>query len=153
MKIDGTEGIQPTPDSEKIKHRIEKPEQGFQEIFQKALKPDKTLTHGPAATTFVRPTIALLETARPVNGKDDVVKGVENLLDLLEDYSQQLMQPESQLKDIDAMVRKLDGQQKRLAPFVDQLPESDELKAILNQSLVTASVEIFKYHRGDYLAS
>lgn len=153
MKIDGTEGIQPIPDSEKNKHRAEKPERAFQEIFQQALKPGQDHAPAPAATTFVRPPVALMEIVRPVNDKADIVAGVENMLDLLEDYRRQLLQPESQLKDIDALVRKLDGQQKRLAPAVNQLPENDELKAILNQSLVTASVEIFKYHRGDYLAS
>lgn len=152
MKIDGPEGIHSIPNSEKNTSGPEKPDQGFQEIFQKALKPDEAQTISPATTNFVRPIMPLMETDSSTTDKTGVVETVENLLDLLEDYRRQLMTPECQLKDLDALVQKLDKQQKRLTPVMEKLPEGDELKTILNESLVTASVELFKFRRGDYLA-
>ena len=153
MKIDGTESIHTIPDSEKNRQGPEKPQHGFQEIFQKALKPDEALTISPTSTSFVRPVTSVMETDMPAADKAGVVETVENLLDLLEDYRRHLMQPKGRPKDLDALIQKLDGQQKKLTPIIDKLPDGDALKPILNQSLVTASVEIFKYHRGDYLAS
>ena len=113
MKIDGTEGIHSIPDSEKHRQGPEKPDQGFQELFQKALKPDDPQSISPSTTSFVRPVIPLMETEMPIVDKAGVVETVENLLDLLEDFRRHLVQPESQLKDLDALVQKLDGQQKK----------------------------------------
>jgi hypothetical protein len=57
------------------------------------------------------------------------------------------------LKTLETTVKKLEGERDLLAPVADKLPDGDALKTIVNQSLVAASVEIFKFHRGDYLGS
>jgi len=38
-----------------------------------------------------------------------------------------------------------------LAPLMDSLPQGDELKDILNNALVSATVETIKFNRGDYV--
>lgn len=151
MKIDHSEGIHSTPHPEKNTPGPEKPAQGFGEIFQKALKTETPQTISPVATSFVRPVIPVVETALAPDNKVGVVEAAENLLDLLEEYRRHLIKPESQPKEIDALVQRLEGQRERLAPVIDTLPEGDGLKPILNRSLITTTVEIFKYRRGDYL--
>ena len=47
------------------------------------------------------------------------------------------------------MTRELEN----LAPELDSLTDDGELKDILNQTLVTASLEISKFYRGDYISS
>lgn len=153
MKIDHTEGIHSVIGSEKNTQGPAKPEQGFEEIFNKALKPEPTQTVSPATTSFVRPVIAVMETEAVPGDQGGVVKAAENLLNLLDDYRRHLIQPESAPKEIDRLVQELEGQHRRLAPAIDTLPEGDALKSILNKTLITASVEIFKYRRGDYLAA
>ena len=92
------------------------------------------------------------EADLPVTDQADIFNRVEQLLDLLEDYRRHLSRPGTGLKTLDELVQKLDGQRRSLAPAVDELSEDDGLKTILNESLVAASVEIFKFNRGDYLA-
>jgi len=38
-----------------------------------------------------------------------------------------------------------------LIPTLESLPDGDKLKDILNQALVTSTVEIIKFNRGDYV--
>jgi hypothetical protein len=40
-----------------------------------------------------------------------------------------------------------------LAPVLDSLPDDEKLKDIANETLVTASLEVTKFYRGDYIAS
>ena len=84
---------------------------------------------------------------------DNTMNRIQQFIDALDDYRRHLAGPATDLKTLGAMVKKLDGQRESLAPMAAGLPEGDALKTILNESLVTASVEIFKFHRGDYLAS
>ena len=152
MKIESSEGIFQIPDTKTVKKHPESPNQGFTEIFEKALKPAQPQAAAPAATGIFRPVVPMLETDQPVSGQPGIFRRVEQLLDLLEDYRRHLLRPDTGLKTLDELVKKLDGQRRSLTPVVGELPEGDGLKTILNESLVTASVEIFKFNRGDYLA-
>ena len=80
------------------------------------------------------------------------VERIEQFIDMLDDYRHHLSEPSTNLKRLDSMVKKLEGQRESLVPVANELPQGDALKSILSDSLVTASVEIFKFHRGDYLA-
>jgi hypothetical protein len=82
-----------------------------------------------------------------------LVGRVERYLDLLDDYRQQLADPRVSLKGLDAMVREMEAGKDALAPALGSLPESDGIKDILNRTLVTASLEIIKFRRGDYLTA
>ena len=78
---------------------------------------------------------------------------VERYLDLLDDYRRQLADPRVSLKGLDMMVREMEAGKDALAPALDSLPEGDGIKDILNRTLVTASLEIIKFRRGDYLTA
>ena len=47
----------------------------------------------------------------------------------------------------------MDKLKETLEPVLDSLPDDEKLKDIVNQTLVTASLEITKFYRGDYIAS
>lgn len=76
---------------------------------------------------------------------------VESVLDLLEAYSQKLVDPRVDLKALDGAVREVEKGVEALKPALGFLPENDGLKEIANSALVAASVEIVKFRRGDYL--
>jgi hypothetical protein len=82
-----------------------------------------------------------------------LVGRVESYLDLLDDYRRQLADPRVSLKGLDAMVQEMEAGKDALAPALGSLPEGDGIKDILNRTLVTASLEIIKFRRGDYLTA
>ena len=52
---------------------------------------------------------------------------------------------------IDEIINKIERQNDSLATIVESIPDDDEIKNILNQTRITASLEVAKFYRGDYL--
>jgi hypothetical protein len=77
---------------------------------------------------------------------------IENLIGLLDQYRHKLADPGITLKNIDPIIKEIDQETENLAPVLDSLPEDEDLKNIVNQTLVTASLEVSKFYRGDYIA-
>ena len=152
MKIEGTEGIFQIPDAQKATDRLKDQDHGFQKIFDQTLNKDKPHSIAPPATPFLHPGAPVMNTEAVTADMPQTVDRVEQLIDMLDDYRYHLSEPSTSLKTLDSMVRKLEGHRESLVPVANELPEGDPLKTILSDSLVTASVEIFKFHRGDYLA-
>ncbi len=101
---------------------------------------------------------AVIENVLPVQlqnvkhpQKPSTIDQIENMLDLLDDYRHKLADPNSTLKDIHPLVKSLETANEQLKPMLDSIAEGDQLKQILNQTLVTASLEVFKYNKGDYI--
>ena len=76
---------------------------------------------------------------------------IENMLDLLDEYRQKLADPNSTLKDIHPLVESLETANNQLIPALDSIADGDRLKQILNETLITTSTEVFKYHKGEYI--
>ena len=152
MKIDGTEGIFQIPESQKAIDRTKDQDQGFQKIFDQTLNPGKPQAIAPSATAFVHRSAPVEKAEAISTGVTGAIDQIEQFIDTLDEYRHHLAEPSTNLKALEAIVKKLDGQRGSLAPVAHELPEDDALRTILNDSLVTASVEIFKFHRGDYLA-
>jgi hypothetical protein len=55
------------------------------------------------------------------------------------------------LKQIDSIISAIARENDSLASFADSLPDDDEIKNILNRTMVTASLEVTRFYRGDYL--
>ncbi|CAB1068968.1 hypothetical protein JY97_12665 [Alkalispirochaeta odontotermitis] len=79
------------------------------------------------------------------------VDRTENLIGLLDQYRHQLADPQTTLRNIDPIIRKIDQEREGLAPALESLPDDENLKQIINQTLVTASLEVSKFYRGDYI--
>ena len=77
---------------------------------------------------------------------------IENLIGLLDQYRHKLADPGITLKNIDPIIRKIDQETQNLVPIIDSMPEDKDLKYLINQTLVTASLEVSKFYRGDYIA-
>ena len=122
---------------------------GFGDILKEKLAP----APGAAASGIgLGPCFTELQSVveAPANRLDG---RVERYLDLLDDYRRQLADPRVSLKGLDAMVREMEAGKDALAPALGSLPEGDGIKDILNRTLVTASLEIIKFRRGDYLTA
>ncbi|UCF56086.1 MAG: hypothetical protein JSW15_08245 [Deltaproteobacteria bacterium] len=87
----------------------------------------------------------------PPVGKNPIIDRTETFLDILDEYHQKLGNPQFILKDIYPLINEMEAQNEGLIPVLNSLPDGDELKDILNQVLITSSLEIIKFNRGDYL--
>lgn len=107
---------------------------------------------GPRQTTFINPLTGIQMSPSSKADKQFTLDRIENLIGLLDQYRHQLADPGITLKNIDPIIRKIDRETQNLAPDIDALPDDEDLKNIINQTLVTASLEISKFYRGDYIA-
>ena len=123
----------------------------FNHILQNAMSngsqpacPDITLP--PAAGI---PITALQPTDQGADRK--LLEQVDNLISILEDYQQKMDDPRFSLKDVHPLIEKMAAESQKLRPVLEGLPDETPMKDILNRALVSSSVEVIKFNRGDYL--
>ena len=83
--------------------------------------------------------------------KDVTLDRVENLLNLLEKYRHQLSDPKVTLRTIEPILNTIAAEKDQLSEKLDSISNEEGLKDILNQALITASLEVVKFNRGDYI--
>ena len=84
---------------------------------------------------------------------DPFVERTEKFLDILEEYRNKLLDPRATLRDIHPLIKRMETEKENLTPVLHSLPTGDGLKEILNDALITSSLEVIKFKRGDYLDS
>ena len=82
-----------------------------------------------------------------------IVERTENFLNILEEYQNKLLDPQATLRDIHPLIERMETEKETLTPVLNSLPSGDGLKDILNQALITSSLEVIKFNRGDYVDS
>ena len=80
-----------------------------------------------------------------------IVEQTENFLDILEEYKDKLLDPQTTLKDIHPLIQRMESEKETLTPVLNSLPPGNGLKDILNDALVNSEVEVIKFNRGDYV--
>lgn len=154
MKIDGNDEIlksgdytaktpknEPTTDADFkniLKESIEQPAENPSEIQPK---------------TLLDPISAIRFNPLSPQDKNITLERVENLLNLLENYRQQLKDPNVTLRTIEPIMNSIAAEKDQLSAKLDEIPNENRLKDILNQTLITASLEVIKFNRGDYVTS
>lgn len=120
---------------------------GFGEILKQTI--DQARASGPALEAAAAINLQTMTSTPDLS----VVGRLEGYLDLLEGYCQKLSNPRVSLKGLEASIRQLEEGRDTLSRTLESLPEHGGLKAILNQTIVTAEVEISRFRRGDYLSA
>jgi hypothetical protein len=116
-----------TPKTEKNK--------GFQEIFDQKLEAD-----------------APTPVSNLSQSKTDVLDLGDKVLDLLDLYAQELMDPSKTLKDIASIVENIEkGIGEIEARTKEAVKEDKDLNQLVSELMVTANTAVFKFHRGDYI--
>jgi hypothetical protein len=124
----------------------------FGAILKESVENGKNEIKGTRQTTFMHPLNGVQMTASSTFDKQFALERIENLIGLLDQYRHKLEDPAITLKNIGPIIQEIDQETENLTPALDSLPEDEELKKILNQTLVTASLEVTKFYRGDYIA-
>ena len=81
------------------------------------------------------------------------INRVENLINLLDDYRKQLADPAITLRSIEPVMKTIMKEKDQLSSLLDSMPNEQGLKDIVNRTLITASLEVIKFNRGDYITS
>ena len=79
------------------------------------------------------------------------IQNIEKLFNVLDIYRQKLSDPKITLKEIHPLVERMAAENKSLQKLVDSLPDNDSLKNIANKALITSSLEVIRFNRGDYV--
>jgi hypothetical protein len=153
MKIQSNEPIAQTylPES-KVKAQ-QKVGKEFDSILKEAVENTSSETVTAKQTMFVNPMRGLQPTSTPQLNQSVTFRNIEEMLNLLERYRDKLADPRVTLKQIDPYILELNRGMETLAPLLDKLPAGNGLRNILNQTMVTMSLEISKFYRGDYISS
>ena len=108
---------------------------GFKQVFDKKINEMNAATMNP-----------------PPDGKVDLIKNSDKILNLLDDYTRELGDPAKTLKDIGPLVEVIE---KEVSLIQDKsahiVPNDNELEKIIKDLAVTANVAVYKFHRGDYI--
>jgi hypothetical protein len=153
MKINGIDEIIKTGHAEKSAQKKADETDDFKKILKASVEQtaDQPLKvrHSPSINPLsgVRLQPLSLET------KHATVERVDNLLNLLDSYRKQLADPTMTLRKIEPVIHTIIKEKEQLASVLDSVSGDDGLKDIVNRTLITASLEVIKYNRGDYITS
>ena len=114
-----------------------------------ATAPDQT--PAPAAAPGPASISGIQFTGIPASLQATAAKKVDRLLDLLEGYQQQLADPRQSLKSIAPQLERMEKGTRDLEKAIEKLDDSDALKSIAQEALVTVTAEVFKFNRGDFI--
>ena len=125
----------------------------FDAILKETVKNTTTATLAPLQTTFINPLAGLQPASSSPSDHQFAANSIEDMINLLDRYREKLADPRITMKQIDPDIREMTREIENLTPVLDSLPAGEGLRKILNQTLVTAFLEISKFYRGDYISA
>ena len=158
MKVTQTPTMSPVEKVPKSKTKEAVDGATFQGLLEKAgqasgtadLTPPKTQVADPLAGLEGMACVARSQVVQG-SGTEEAVRRIQAVLDLLENYQQQLADPQTSLKEMMPVVSALENQIHDLRWPEDQPSLPEDLATIASEAVVTAQVEVSKFHRGDYI--
>jgi len=124
----------------------------FGSILKESVENVKQPVAGPQPATWISSMNGVQMIGAVQFDKQNTLDRIENLIALLDQYRLKLADPGVTLRNIDPIIKKIHQETENLTPVLDSLPQDKDLKNIINQTLVTASLEVGKFYRGDYIA-
>jgi len=82
-----------------------------------------------------------------------LIKNIENLLDMLEEYGLKLKDRNSRIQDIHPLICAIETEKTRLTPQLHSLPGTDGLRDILTHALQVTTDELNYFEKGIYKGS
>ncbi len=123
----------------------------FGAILEKAMTPQTSQTSSTNALSSVQ-SLSSLNFTTPINVENSKTIGrVNELLNLIESYQKKLADPAASLKDVYPLVQQMEKKSAELIPVCESLPDGNKLKDVLNRIIITSTVEVIKFNRGDYV--
>lgn len=150
MKIDTYE-VPGVTQQLKTHQQPQSPAGRFDALLEKAMNPQSGQTSPlnilPPLQSLSRASVAVPASV----DRRQTVQQIDEFLTIMESYQKKMADPNSSLKDAYPFVQQMGKKAAELLPAMESLPMGDKLKDILNRLLVTSTVEIVKFNRGDYM--
>ena len=151
MKIDNNDQIMKSLHPQETAKSRPVGEKEFGRVLKETVENTQKPDAGPRQTAFINPLASVWRTAPGSPDPKVTINRIENMIDLLDQYRHKLADPQMNLKQIDSIIDEIARENDNLASLADSLPDNDKIKNILDRTMVTASLEVTKFYRGDYL--
>ena len=153
MKIHGNDGILKENYPQNSQKNEKTPDADFQNILKESVENSANNSSKIQPATLMDPASAIRFDPLAPQDKTITIERVHNLLNLLDKYRKKLSDPHVTLRTLEPLVNTIAKEKDQLSGLLESLPNADGLKQILNQTLITASLEVIKFNRGDYITS
>ena len=127
------------------------PQTDFSSVLKDTIESSATAEKGVQSPVVVETVVPAQNQHFSASDKLNTLDRIEKVLDMLDMYRSRLADPNATLRDIHPIVKSLETANEQLEPVLKSIAEGDQLKQILNQTLVTTSLEVFKFYQGDYI--
>ena len=151
MKINGSDEIIKNGIADKALRREQGQKDNFKNILKASVERTTPHTGKIESPSLASPVSAIRFQTPSPDYKRLTVERIDNFLNLLDNYRNQLADPKMTLRSIEPVMKMINKEKEQLSSVLDSLTEEDGLKDIVNRTLITASLEVMKYNRGDYI--
>ena len=151
MKIDSNDQIVKSLVSDNATKTQLDGKDGFEKILKKTVTGTPRQDVKSYQATFTNPLAGVRLTTERLPEPLTTIDRIENMIDLLDRYRLKLADPRTNLKQLDSIIGEIARENDNLAELADTMPDNDDLKNILDRTMVTASLEVTRFYRGDYL--
>lgn len=151
MKINGSDEIIKSGYTDKPVQKEQVQNDNFKNILKASVE---QTAHHQAKTqppALMQPISAIKFPPLSPENKCITIERLDNILNLLDNYRKQLADPQVSLRQIEPLMNMIEKEKEQLSSVLDSLASEDGLKDIVNRTLITASLEVIKYNRGDYI--
>jgi hypothetical protein len=151
MKIESNPKIIADTNPQTKKAEKNSSQQSFKQVLTETIQSDRP-EHGQVVPQARHLELNPLQFRTTANGLERslIPKKLEQLLDILDQYRLHLENPQVSLKEIMPLSEDLTAKLKELEPVLDRLDQKDPLVPILNEALITATLEVKKFENGWY---
>ena len=125
----------------------------FDKMLQAAVASPAERPSAPQPTATIGTIRPAQFDAEPGVLTDRVVGRVTRLIDTLDCYRQKLSQKAFSLRDLQTLVADMQTHSESLQTLSGEVDKGDDLRAIVDQSLMLSSVEIARFKAGHYNTS
>ena len=126
---------------------------GFQNALNQAIQHQTRSNDNSGIITPLREICPLNFRNEPDTGSEtSLLSKTDKLLELLDQYSSRINDPQQTLKDIEPLMNAIRDQSDELVKESDSgLNDDSQLREIARQCVLTATIECYKFNRGDYI--
>lgn len=153
MKIYGNDEILKKCYPQNAQKNEKTPHADFKNILKESVENSTQKPSKIQPSALMDPVSAIRSNPLSTQDKSITVERIDRLLNLLENYRRQLRNRQVTLRTLEPVMNTIAKEKDQLSRVLDSIPNEDRLKEILNQTLITASLEVVRYNRGDYITS
>lgn len=151
MKIDGNNDIGRSAYTDKATPEQAPAADEFKQILKASVDRSQTQAANVQSTPRANPLGAIRLTPLSPEARATTVERLDNLLNLLDQYRNQLADPKVTLRQIEPLLNTMTKEKEQLSAVLKAMPDEDGLKDIVHRTLITTSLEVMKFNRGDYI--